>query len=133
MTTAAPIRVFDFTSVPDRTRTGGGGGGRKSPRLDAIRALAEGTGASVPVVQKDGEDFLTAAGRTQSGFYRPGALPFRPTIRMNKTEGTIEIYRTPGSDFAYDNGVPVTKTVLRGGKNSVRHLTVAEVNAAKTA
>lgn len=135
MTTAAPVRVFEFTSVPDRTRTAGvGGGGRKSARLDAVRALAEGTGASVPVVQKDGEDFLKAAGRTQSGFYRPGALPFRPTIRMNKTEGTVEIYRPTGSTFAVDeSGNPITKTVIRGGKTSTRNLTVAEVAAAKNA
>lgn len=97
------ITIGQFSEIPSRTRRGGGGG-RKSPLLDALRnSLNEnGTVARLSISElnreglfdiRENESVADATQRLAGRFYRPDAFNFEKTIRTYPEEGIVEIYR----------------------------------------
>lgn len=85
-------QIQDFTEIPNRTGTGGGGR-KASEELTLARALKKNQRLVVDVEVKDGETFQDAVKRHTAKFRRKGALDFDFKIRTDKDARTAGVYR----------------------------------------
>lgn len=79
-------------------------GGRKSDRLDRIRALKPGESASFKV--EDQNKITQFANSIQQSLERKGVLPFRTEVVIDRVNGTVYVDRPEETDASAPEAAP---------------------------
>lgn len=85
--------IEEFDELPKRN---GGGGGRSSEVMNAIRSLQVKKRVVIPV---DLADDFDSAVKSRAASVSVAKLPFKARVRPNAVNRTIEVYRCEGDDY----------------------------------